>query len=59
MTDRFNLEQRMLQFMSIVEELEAYEGADKEYIQALAKVYAVKADRLWDCFEELVSGGRL
>ena len=55
--DRFDLEQQMLQCWNITSDLEFIVERDQvtaENIQALARIYEMKFDALWETFEQLV-----
>ena len=64
MTDRFDLEQRIMKCWNITEDVQLLRKqlSDKEmskddianYLQGLESIYEVKFNALWDCFEELV-----
>ena len=53
--DRFDMEQKIINFGNILDDLKLvndYIGDDR--IDALIKLYQLKYDDLWDCFEKVI-----
>ena len=56
--DRFDMEQKIINFGSILDDLKLvndYIGDDR--IDALIKLYQLKYDDLWNCFEKVIENG--
>jgi hypothetical protein len=56
MSDRFDLEQQIMDCWSVVEDINILEsqGASTTDMVSLAAVYEFKFKRLWDTFEQMV-----
>jgi hypothetical protein len=56
MSDRFDLEQQIMDCWSVVEDINILEsqGASATDMVSLAAVYEFKFKRLWDTFEQMV-----
>ena len=56
--DRFDMEQKIINFGSILDDLKLVNdhiGDDR--IDALIKLYQLKYDDLWNCFEKVIENG--
>lgn len=60
--DRFTLESQIMNCWNVVEDLkmltERHEGSP-ENMQALACIYQIKFEALWDTFEQLIAEGKV
>ena len=58
--DRFTLESQIMNCWNVVEDLkllaDRFEGGP-ENTQALARIYQIKFEALWDTFEQLIAEG--
>ena len=61
MTDRFDLEQEIIQCWSVVDDLKSFaeEGATAEELSMLAMYYQRKFNRLWNTFDELIAAKKI
>jgi hypothetical protein len=60
--DRFDLEQQIMQCWNIVEDitlLTNLEGVKKEDYQALARIYEIKFNSMFDTFSKLIQDGSI
>ena len=55
MTDRFDLEQKILNMFDVVEDIKLVNKHIKDTkLEALATLWAIKVEDMWDTFEEYV-----
>lgn len=61
MSDRFNLEQQILDCWKITDDIPTMEqqGANAADMTSLACVYEFKFKRLWETFENMVHEGKM
>jgi hypothetical protein len=60
--DRFDLEQQIMQCWNVVEDitlLSKTEGVEKEDYQALARIYEIKFNVMFDTFSKLIQDGTI
>jgi hypothetical protein len=60
--DRFDLEQQIMQCWNVVEDitlLSKTEGVEKEDYQALARIYEIKFNLMFDTFGKLIQDGSI
>jgi hypothetical protein len=60
--DRFDLEQQIMQCWNVVEDitlLTKLEGVKKEDYQALARIYEIKFNSMFDTFSKLIQDGSI
>jgi hypothetical protein len=60
--DRFDLEQQIMQCWNVVEDitlLSKTEGVEKEDYQALARIYEIKFNVMFDTFGKLIQDGSI
>jgi hypothetical protein len=60
--DRFDLEQQIMQCWNVVEDitlLTNLEGVKKEDYQALARIYEIKFNSMFDTFSKLIQDGSI
>ena len=60
--DRFDLEQQIMQCWNVVEDitlLSKTEGVEKEDYQALARIYEIKFNAMFDTFGKLIQDGSI
>jgi hypothetical protein len=60
--DRFDLEQQIMQCGNVVEDitlLTKLEGVKKEDYQALARIYEIKFNSMFDTFSKLIQDGSI
>lgn len=58
MSDRYELEQKILNCWNVVEDLKA-KNQGGAYFDALSVVYNVKFQDMWDLFEQMISEGKI
>ena len=55
MTDRFDLEQKIVKMFDIIEDIRIINDfVGDERFEALAKVWELKIEDMWQCFEDYV-----
>jgi hypothetical protein len=60
--DRFDFEQEIMHCWSVTDDIRAFAGREDittEQWQALAQVYEVKFNVLWDHFEAMIKAGKI
>lgn len=57
MSDRFDLEQGIIQSWGVVDDLKA--AKDMAEVSAICKYYEIKFERLWDTFEEFLANNKI
>ena len=60
--DRFDFEQEIMHCWSVTDDIKAFAARDDvgtEQWQALAQVYEVKFNVLWDHFEQMIRDGKI
>ena len=61
MSDRFDLEQEILRCWTITSDLKVFveQNATPEAYSALAGVYDIYFDKLWNTFEQMIQDGKI
>ena len=60
--DRFTLESQIMNCWNVVEDLKMFTDRHEnspEIMQALASIYQIKFEALWDTFEQLIAEGKV